>query len=127
MDSEDAGSVARTENNNSLREIQNLLDDVDDERGQGSSSWRKYARLVLPHVGLVTVVCIYAMVGAWVFYSLESPNEDRLKASGIEKVQQMRQELVRMMWMRERGRAGKTLGPLRSMDSSPYTLRTFWF
>uniref|UniRef100_A0A915N671 Potassium channel domain-containing protein n=1 Tax=Meloidogyne javanica TaxID=6303 RepID=A0A915N671_MELJA len=41
----------------SFKDLQNLLDNV-----EKLNSWRKYARLVLPHVGLVLVVCIYAMI-----------------------------------------------------------------
>uniref|UniRef100_A0A915DVY1 Potassium channel domain-containing protein n=1 Tax=Ditylenchus dipsaci TaxID=166011 RepID=A0A915DVY1_9BILA len=85
---DDAGDTA------SLKEIQNLLENVDQSH---SASWK---RLVLPHVGLVTVVCIYAMVGAWVFYSLESPHEDRLKLKGIHRIYIMRKELTEMVWER---------------------------
>lgn len=36
----------------------------------------QYIKLALPHVGLVFVVCCYAAIGAYIFYRLESPNED---------------------------------------------------
>uniref|UniRef100_A0A1I7WRZ7 RING-type domain-containing protein n=1 Tax=Heterorhabditis bacteriophora TaxID=37862 RepID=A0A1I7WRZ7_HETBA len=38
-----------------------------------------YVKLVFPHVALVAVVCLYAVIGAYIFYRLESPNEDRDK------------------------------------------------
>ena len=88
---ENNGSVAGTDS--SLKEIQDFLE-KEDTASNKHSSWKKviqkfnfhrttffikYARLVLPHVGLVTFVCIYAIVGAWIFYSLESPHEDRVR------------------------------------------------
>nr|CAD2124197.1 unnamed protein product [Meloidogyne enterolobii] len=80
----------------SFKDLQNLLDNV-----EKLNSWRKYARLVLPHVGLVLVVCIYAMIGAWIFHSIESPHEDRLKINGIKKVQELRRSLAKEMLNRK--------------------------
>ncbi|KAF7638933.1 hypothetical protein Mgra_00001455 [Meloidogyne graminicola] len=74
----------------SFKDLQNLLENV-----EKSNSWRKYARLILPHVGLVIFVCIYAIIGAWIFYSIESPHEDRLKINGIKKVQELRKNLAK--------------------------------
>uniref|UniRef100_A0A183BWP4 Ion_trans_2 domain-containing protein n=1 Tax=Globodera pallida TaxID=36090 RepID=A0A183BWP4_GLOPA len=87
--------------------LHNLLENVD----QGSdrdTSWRKYARLVLPHIGLVVFVCLYAMFGAWVFYSIESPHEDRLKVLGIRRVYKLRQALTGHLM--ERSRSGEQRG-----------------
>ncbi|KAL3101105.1 hypothetical protein niasHS_001565 [Heterodera schachtii] len=82
--------------------LHNLLENVDQMGTEHDSSWRKYARLVLPHIGLVIFVCLYAMFGAWVFYSIESPHEDRLKLVGIQRVYQMRQSLINGLISRRR-------------------------
>uniref|UniRef100_A0A914DZT8 Potassium channel domain-containing protein n=2 Tax=Acrobeloides nanus TaxID=290746 RepID=A0A914DZT8_9BILA len=65
-------------------------------------SWKQYVKLTLPHVALVTFVCIYAMAGAWVFYTIESPHEDRLKVRGVEWVDHLRKELLHLMWNKSR-------------------------
>ncbi|EFO14478.1 hypothetical protein LOAG_14042, partial [Loa loa] len=69
----------------------------------------KYIKLVLPHVLLVAVVCLYAIAGAWIFYSLESPHEDKLKKIGIQKIGELRNELIQALWMerKELKRNGK--------------------
>lgn len=36
--------------------------------------WKKYARIVLPHIGLIFISCVYIVGGACIFYFLESPN-----------------------------------------------------
>ncbi|PIO77246.1 hypothetical protein TELCIR_00656 [Teladorsagia circumcincta] len=58
---------------------------------------RKYVKLVLPHVALVAVVCLYAVIGAYIFYRLESPNEDRLKSVGKALISDMRTNLIAMI------------------------------
>uniref|UniRef100_A0A7E4VZD4 TWiK family of potassium channels protein 7 n=1 Tax=Panagrellus redivivus TaxID=6233 RepID=A0A7E4VZD4_PANRE len=63
-----------------------------------SSSRLEYVRMVLPHLLLVAAVCGYASVGAVIFHSIESPNEDALKANGVDRINKMRKELVDMMW-----------------------------
>ncbi|VDK41694.1 unnamed protein product [Anisakis simplex] len=84
-----------------FKEIEGLLENAEPVE---SGSFKKYAKLVLPHVALVAVVCLYAVVGAWIFYSLESPHEDRLKRNGVIRINDLRKELVSSMW--EKGRPG---------------------
>lgn len=59
-----------------------------------TSSSLQYVKLVFPHVALVAVVCLYAVIGAYIFYRLESPNEDWLKQQGKESIGKMRSRLI---------------------------------
>ncbi|PIO63613.1 Ion channel, partial [Teladorsagia circumcincta] len=38
-------------------------------------TWKKYARIVLPHVGLILLSLLYVVGGAVAFYHMERPNE----------------------------------------------------
>ncbi|EGT38289.1 hypothetical protein CAEBREN_32043 [Caenorhabditis brenneri] len=76
--------------------FQGLLESArpDDENTTTLQNIRKYAKLALPHIVLVVCVCIYATIGAWIFYTLESPNEDRLKETGRKTIAEMRSNLI---------------------------------
>ncbi|PIO70913.1 hypothetical protein TELCIR_07205 [Teladorsagia circumcincta] len=41
-------------------------------------TWKKYARIVLPHVGLILLSLLYVVGGAVAFYHMERPNEYKL-------------------------------------------------
>ncbi|KAK6015572.1 hypothetical protein OSTOST_19001 [Ostertagia ostertagi] len=43
-------------------------------------TWKKYARIVLPHVGLILLSLLYVVGGAVAFYHMERPNEAPVKA-----------------------------------------------
>jgi hypothetical protein len=43
------------------------------------SGVRKYARLILPHVGLVLLTITYTVLGAFFFFCIENPNEKETK------------------------------------------------
>ncbi|NP_001350984.1 Potassium channel domain-containing protein [Caenorhabditis elegans] len=79
-----------------FKEIEGLLESArpDDETTTTLQNIRKYAKLALPHIVLVVCVCIYATIGAWIFYTLESPNEDRLKETGRKTIAEMRSNLI---------------------------------
>ncbi|CAB3405247.1 unnamed protein product [Caenorhabditis bovis] len=81
-----------------LKEIEGLLETTTNAGENDESSpvqnLKKYVKLALPHVALVAVVCLYAIVGAYIFYRLESPNEDRLKAIGKRTIAEMRTSLI---------------------------------
>ncbi|VDP07137.1 unnamed protein product [Heligmosomoides polygyrus] len=40
-------------------------------------TWKKYARIVLPHVGLILLSLLYVVGGAVAFYHMERPNEHK--------------------------------------------------
>ncbi|VDL63656.1 unnamed protein product [Nippostrongylus brasiliensis] len=78
-----------------LREIEGLLEtSAHPEPEDATTKIKKYVKLVLPHVALVAVVCLYAVIGAYIFYRLESPNEDRLKSVGKALIGDMRSNLI---------------------------------
>ncbi|PAV56078.1 hypothetical protein WR25_06634 [Diploscapter pachys] len=82
-----------------LREIEGLLEtsretQEDHLEERTGSRIKKYIKLALPHVGLVFVVCCYAAIGAYIFYRLESPNEDYLKSIGKNTVAEMRSNII---------------------------------
>uniref|UniRef100_A0AC35TQ48 Ion_trans_2 domain-containing protein n=1 Tax=Rhabditophanes sp. KR3021 TaxID=114890 RepID=A0AC35TQ48_9BILA len=54
--------------------------------------FRKYAKLILPHVGLVLLTCTYTVIGALVFYSIENPNELEKKREQLNMLER-RQDL----------------------------------
>ncbi|KAK0395640.1 hypothetical protein QR680_001369 [Steinernema hermaphroditum] len=78
-----------------FKEIEGLLENVEQVQQR---SFKKYAKLIIPHVALVTAVCLYAMCGAFLFYTLESPHEDMLKKTGVKRINDKRQVLTRMMF-----------------------------
>ncbi|TMS35357.1 hypothetical protein L596_002777 [Steinernema carpocapsae] len=78
-----------------FKEIEGLLENVEQVQQR---SFKKYAKLIIPHVALVTAVCLYAMCGAFLFYTLESPHEDMLKKNGVKRINDKRQVLTRMMF-----------------------------
>uniref|UniRef100_A0A183HC24 Ion_trans_2 domain-containing protein n=1 Tax=Onchocerca flexuosa TaxID=387005 RepID=A0A183HC24_9BILA len=62
----------------------------------------QYIKLILPHIVLVAIVCLYAIGGAWVFHSLESPHEDKLKEIGVRRINKLRKELIQALWMKRK-------------------------
>nr|CAD2190770.1 unnamed protein product [Meloidogyne enterolobii] len=71
--------------------------EVDEFRKKGA---RKYAKLILPHVGLVLLTCCYTLLGASLFYSVERPNELRAKRICLDNINK-RQELFvsELVWL----------------------------
>ncbi|CAD5210231.1 unnamed protein product [Bursaphelenchus okinawaensis] len=82
------------------KEIELLLENTEKNNDH---KLKKYLRLVLPHVALVLVVCIYAMVGAFIFHAIESPHEDMLKRDGINKINNVRSDLIELIWQKSGG------------------------
>uniref|UniRef100_A0A915D9N6 Potassium channel domain-containing protein n=1 Tax=Ditylenchus dipsaci TaxID=166011 RepID=A0A915D9N6_9BILA len=64
-------------------------EDTDQEKGI-----RKYAKLILPHVGLVLLTCAYTLIGASIFYSVENPNEISTKRHQLDMIYKRQEEFV---------------------------------
>ncbi|CAI2349410.1 unnamed protein product [Caenorhabditis sp. 36 PRJEB53466] len=57
----------------------------EDEEEEEETGIRKFAKLVLPHVGLVLLTCTYTVIGALIFYSVEQPHEQMMKEQQATK------------------------------------------
>ncbi|MFH4978858.1 hypothetical protein AB6A40_005567 [Gnathostoma spinigerum] len=69
----------------------------DDEEDDGKGI-KKYAKLVLPHVGLVLLTCTYTVIGASVFYSVEQPNEMTSKRQQLDMIYERQEEFVNALF-----------------------------
>ncbi|CAI4231199.1 unnamed protein product [Auanema sp. JU1783] len=88
-----------------LKEIEGLLETTTDTvNSTPQHRIKKYIKLVFPHVALVAVVCLYAVIGAYIFYRLESPNEDRLKAIGKNNIGDMRMRMLDLVKRRDQSK-----------------------
>lgn len=58
----------------------------------------QYARLVLPHVGLVLLSVLYICGGAVAFYQLERPYEVSVRNTNLEQIARSRRDFLINMW-----------------------------
>uniref|UniRef100_A0A1I8B458 Ion_trans_2 domain-containing protein n=1 Tax=Meloidogyne hapla TaxID=6305 RepID=A0A1I8B458_MELHA len=66
----------------------------------GEKGARKYAKLILPHVGLVLLTCCYTLLGASLFYSVERPNELRAKRQCLDNINKRQEHFVsELVWL----------------------------
>ncbi|CAI5441775.1 unnamed protein product [Caenorhabditis angaria] len=84
-----------------LKEIEGLLETTtrsdDGETTTPLDNIKKYIKLAFPHVALVAVVCLYATIGAFIFYRLESQNEIDLKTAGKVNITILRTRLINLI------------------------------
>uniref|UniRef100_A0A7E4UZL0 TWiK family of potassium channels protein 7 n=1 Tax=Panagrellus redivivus TaxID=6233 RepID=A0A7E4UZL0_PANRE len=74
-----------------LPEDQVMLDDM--------PTWKKYARIILPHVGLIILSLVYIIGGAFVFYHLEHPNEMYIRGANLRLIDENRRKMLRNLWL----------------------------
>ncbi|KAI6201175.1 TWiK family of potassium channels protein 7 [Aphelenchoides besseyi] len=58
------------------------------------SAIRKYAKLILPHVGLVLLTCTYTIIGAAIFFCVENPNEKATKREQLDQIYARQEQFV---------------------------------
>ncbi|CEF70719.1 Potassium channel subfamily K member 18 [Strongyloides ratti] len=78
-----------------FREIEGLLECTDHVQ---TRSFKKYAKIIIPHVVLVLTVCLYAIIGSLIFYHFEAPHEENLKINGVRHIDNLRKDLIQTMW-----------------------------
>ncbi|VDN55130.1 unnamed protein product [Dracunculus medinensis] len=62
-------------------------------------SWKKYARIVLPHIGLILLSILYIFGGALAFYQLERPNEIQVRKMNLQKIDHYRKYMLNELWI----------------------------
>lgn len=65
----------------------------------------KYAKLILPHVGLVALTVLYTLIGASIFYSIERPNEYATKRAQLDVIYERQDDFLELMWTLAHDRA----------------------
>ncbi|KAM3723658.1 TWiK family of potassium channels protein [Dirofilaria immitis] len=73
-------------------------DSTEDDEYDHRSGVRKYAKLILPHVGLVLLTCAYTFVGASIFYSVEQPHELANKRRQLDMIHERQEEFVNSLF-----------------------------
>ncbi|CAI4231503.1 unnamed protein product [Auanema sp. JU1783] len=62
------------------------------------SVWKKYARIILPHVGLILLSLFYVIGGAVAFYNLERPHEMAVRELSIRKFHLQKEKMLDDIW-----------------------------
>ncbi|CAK5096632.1 unnamed protein product [Meloidogyne enterolobii] len=77
-----------------------LIGRENDEKEEHMPVWRKYARIVLPHIGLILLSLFYVVGGAFIFYHLESPNEMDIRRDTMELIEKERNDMLEYLWIK---------------------------
>ncbi|GMS90524.1 hypothetical protein PENTCL1PPCAC_12699, partial [Pristionchus entomophagus] len=67
-------------------DLQHSEESKDEEEENEPRGVKKYAKLILPHVGLVLLTCAYTVIGASIFYSVERPHELTSKRKQLDEI-----------------------------------------
>ncbi|CAD5221909.1 unnamed protein product [Bursaphelenchus xylophilus] len=70
----------------------------EDHEAKDMSLWKKYARIILPHVGLILISCVYIVGGAMIFYVVESPNEVNIRRENLFLINKQKEEMLHFLW-----------------------------
>uniref|UniRef100_A0AAF5RUP0 Serpin domain-containing protein n=1 Tax=Wuchereria bancrofti TaxID=6293 RepID=A0AAF5RUP0_WUCBA len=90
-----------------------MIDDDDDDSSKKSdqwevdhlvginkmAGWKKYARIILPHIGLIILSLLYAIGGALSFYHLERPNEIAVRRESLKDISAQRKLMLDELWI----------------------------
>lgn len=61
-------------------------------------TWKKYARIVLPHIGLILLSFFYVISGAFIFYYIEQPNEIAVRKESLELINKEKNWMLKNLW-----------------------------
>ncbi|KAI1731692.1 ion channel domain-containing protein [Ditylenchus destructor] len=61
-------------------------------------SWKKYARIILPHIGLILLSLLYIIGGAFVFYQVERPNEVAVRRESLHLIEDYKEKMLEELW-----------------------------
>ncbi|GMR43990.1 hypothetical protein PMAYCL1PPCAC_14185, partial [Pristionchus mayeri] len=75
-------------------DLQESEESKDEEEENEPRGVKKYAKLILPHVGLVLLTCAYTVIGASVFYSVERPHELTSKRKQLDEIYLNQEQFV---------------------------------
>uniref|UniRef100_A0A183BPT2 Ion channel n=1 Tax=Globodera pallida TaxID=36090 RepID=A0A183BPT2_GLOPA len=70
----------------------------EEEEEEKMPMWKKYARIVLPHIGLILLSLCYIVGGAFVFYQLERPNEIAVRKETLGVIEREKHEMLEQIW-----------------------------
>jgi hypothetical protein len=84
----------------------------------------QWCKIVLPHIGLIALSCIYVLIGATVFFYLERPHEYLLRDTNRRLIAQHRRDLFDHLYTRRKTRfprpvyrhADRALSPSTPLD-----------
>ena len=62
-------------------------------------AWKKYARIILPHIGLIILSLLYIVGGAFIFYYLEHPNEVYVRGENLRLIEENRKRMLSHLWL----------------------------
>ncbi|KAL3982202.1 Ion channel family protein [Acanthocheilonema viteae] len=68
------------------------------EHSRAQAKTIMYARMILPHVGLVVLLIVYLLIGAIVFRYLEAPNEVETRDRELRAIFGLRNDFHDMVW-----------------------------
>ncbi|KAL3086119.1 hypothetical protein niasHS_009689 [Heterodera schachtii] len=81
-----------------VEEEEEAEEEEEDEHEEKMPAWKKYARIVLPHVGLILMSVCYIVGGAFVFYQLERPNEIAVRRETLDIIEREKHEMLDQIW-----------------------------
>ncbi|KAM3723635.1 TWiK family of potassium channels protein [Dirofilaria immitis] len=63
------------------------------------AGWKKYMRIILPHIGLIILSLLYTIGGAFAFYYLERPHEIAVRRESLKDISTQRKLMLDELWV----------------------------